>query len=339
MATLRNQKFDTVKSAMAIAIAGEHDAPAWLHQRFGKAFSPEGVRKAVGPTELVDMDSSITALQDRELFAAVRERSLLFRMRGLRRTAFKTRAVTTGGAVATWVAEGKPLPVHKPTIENVGLDRLKVAGLTVATAESLERAPGFDQLLFSDMVQATAEQIDATLLSISATAVADVSPDSLTSGLTPVDATSNPEVDIRALIEDFEGDLSAAYFTMAPRTAARIAETRIGRDIGVRGGELLGVPVLTSRGAPLDSMALVDPTGIMAAWDEDAQIDVGQGGAIEMTDSNSTQDAPTGAELVSLWQANLYAFRSIAYINWEIARSGSVSVLSGGGADWLAVTS
>ena len=336
MATIRDRKFDGVKSAMGIAVAGEIDARDWLEARFGKAYTPDHVIKAVGPTVLSDIDSTITGLQDRALFAAVREQSLLFRLRGLRRTSFKTRSVTTGGAVATWVEEGQPLPVHKPTIENVGIDRLKVAGLTIATKESIERAPGFDQQLFSDMVAATAAKIDQTLLTTTAAAVADVSPASITNGLTAVSATSNPEVDIQTLVEDFDGDLSAAYFTMAPQTAAKLATTRTGRDVGVRGGELLGAPVLTSRGAPTDSIALVDPTGIMAAWDEDAEIAVGQGGAVEMVADSFTQDAPTGADLVSLWQANLYAFRAITWLNWKVARTGSVSVLQGGGgSDWL----
>ena len=335
--SLRDRKFDTVKSAMAIAVAGEDGAQPWLHHRFGAAYSPDNVVKAIGATAVSDLDSNITGLQDRALFAAIRERSLVFRMRGFRRTSFRTRSITSGGAVATWVQEGKPLPVHKPTIENVGLDRFKVAGLTVATKESLERSPGFDELLFSDMAGAAAAKIDETFLTTTVTGVADVSPASITSGITPVDSTTQPELDMQRLVEAFGGDLTTAYFAMSPENAVKLGATRTGRDVGARGGEMLGIPVLTSRGAPDDSIALIDPSGLMVAWDEEAEIAVGQGGAIEMeAEADLTQDPPTGAELVSLWQANLYAFRSIAYLNWTIARTGSVAVLKAdAGDDWL----
>lgn len=332
---LRDIKLDSVKSAMALAMAGEEHAQKWLHHRYGSAGAPSGVDKMVGSQVVSDMDTSVTGLQDRALFSAIRERSILFRMRGIRRTGFRTRSITSGGALATWIQAGKPIPVHKPTIENAGLDRFKIAGLTIATEQSVNEAPGFEELLFSDMVGATVDKIDSTLLNPAVTAVSETSPASITNGVTAVAATTNSELDIQTLIEDFDGDLSAAYFTMHPNTAAKLAATRTGRDVGVRGGELLGVPVLTGRAVPTDSIALVDPTGIMAAWDEVAEIEAGREGAVEMSEE-PTQSQPTGAALVSLYQSNLVAFRSIAMVNWTVARSGSVSVLQGGaGSDWL----
>jgi hypothetical protein len=52
--------------------------------------------------------------------------------------------------------------------------------------------------------------------------------------------------------------------------------------------------------------------------------------SIQMAD-NPTMNAvePTGAATVSLWQCNSTAIMAEKYLNWEVARPGSVAVVTG----------
>src|SRR5690606_11045651 len=115
-------------------------------------------------SSLASLDSIAEGIVDRQIFGTVRERSVLFRLRGLRRTGFRVRTITTSPAIATWVAEGAAAPMLSANIDNVGLARGKVVGMTAATQEALEGTPGIEQLLFNDLAAAYADALDDALL-------------------------------------------------------------------------------------------------------------------------------------------------------------------------------
>lgn len=332
----RDVKMDQIKGAIAFAMGGDAESAAiWAEKRWGKDGRPYEINKAVGV--LSDEDTGGNRLIDTAIFSAVRERAVLFRMRGVRRTGFNIRSLSVAGTVANWVGEGAPLPFTKPVFDSSGLDAFKLAGGTVATMEALQNGPAIETTLYEELVRAVTDEVDASLLDPSNAGVADVAPPSITNGISPVDASGNPDGDIANLIADFSGDLRSAYFTMHPTTAAKLAALNIGRDLGVRGGELLGAPVLTSATAPTTSIALIDPTGLLMAHDDDVLLTSSQSGAVEVA-ASPTQDGltPTGAELLSLFQQNLWGFKALLHASWKRATDDAVSVLQGGASDWLA---
>lgn len=336
----RDVRLDAVKGMIAFAATGTDSeyARSWAIGRWGAANAPTIIEKAdVSAILSEEIDTVATGMIDRQMFAAVREKAVLYRLRGFRRTGFNVRSILTGGTTATWVAPGYPIPVSKPTFDNTGLDPFKICGLAVATLTALQDAPGLEQALFNDLVQAVVDAMDEALLDPTNAGVADGMPGSITNGVTPVTATSDPAADLAALVADFDGDLLSAYFTMTPETAVKLAATGLFRDIGARGGDLLGVPVLTAKTAPADSVALVDPSGVMAAFDEDVLLETGREGSVQMSDAPTNDSVtPTPTNLVSLWQANLAGFRAISRVSWKTARAGSVALLQGGATDWLA---
>ena len=92
--TLRDPKFDGIKGLIATHMADDPlSARAWANARWGQDQAPTEIHKAADALDVDYLDSTSSgALFDRALFAAVREKSVLFRMRGTRRGAFRSGA-------------------------------------------------------------------------------------------------------------------------------------------------------------------------------------------------------------------------------------------------------
>lgn len=329
---LRETRLDTTKAAIAMAMSQTKDlyeSRAWAVGRWGEAGAPTVIEKDSSASAISALDTgSTTGLSDRELFRAIRERALLPRLQGLRRTAFRTRSTTISNSLASWVAEAKPIPVLKPSVTNVGLIPAKLAGLSVWTKEALAAVPGIERLVFEDLVSAVADGLDLAFLDPTNDGTA-VAPKSVTYNSTEVAATANLDDDLAEIFAAFSGDLRSAYFLTCPQVAAGLATEFVGHDLGARGGTLCGIPVLTSNAAPDARLTLIDPASIMAAWDETIDLQTSEHGDVEMADSGFTQDQPTGSVLVSMWQSNLVAIRAIGRFAWAAAGPSAAVTLTG----------
>ncbi|RYD74662.1 MAG: hypothetical protein EOP84_19515, partial [Verrucomicrobiaceae bacterium] len=195
-----------------------------------------------------------------EFFGAVREQSLIGRLLGLRRVPFNVRMISlVSGATAYWIGEGNWIPVSKPALEGDTLQPLKVGTLVVATQEAMRANAKAELVLLEDMKRAVTTSLDGAFLNSDNPGVADETPAGATYGAPAVSSTGDPAADIAALVAIFEGDFSAAYFTTDPTTATQLALARdtggnfAFPDAGPRGGSLLGMPLLVSRGSPRDS--------------------------------------------------------------------------------------
>jgi hypothetical protein len=270
-----------------------------------------------------------------EFFSLIRDQSVLGRLTGLRRIPFNVRMLSVvGGTNAYWVGQGKWKPLSKPSLEGATLEPLKVATLVVATEEAMRANPATELVLLDDMRRALSESLDEAFLDPSNAGVADEMPASVTNGVTPVISTGDPAADIAALVAAFGGDFSAAYFITDPTTATRLALARDAGgsfafpDAGPRGGSIVGIPLLVSRGSPRDSnggqLALIDPTGI-AANVEGIRVQTSGEASLQMRD-DPTDPATT---LVSLYQTNSIAWIAEAGANWDVQRAGSVAIITG----------
>lgn len=267
-----------------------------------------------------------------EFFKLVMQNSLLGRLSGLRRVPFETRLLkVTSGASGYWVAESAPVPLSGLTLAGSSLRALKVAAIITATAEALKTGgPTAEAVFQSDLERAVIDTIDLALLDPNNAGVANERPPSLTYGAPEVTATSDASADVSALVDDFGGDIGAAYFVTDSETATRMALLRsdgaaVFPDVGARGGSVLGIPLLVSRASPRDSsggqLTLIDPTGIAYGADRLELESVEQA-----TIALEGEDEP---EMVSLWQQNLVGFKAIMNANWEVQRVNSVAVITG----------
>ncbi|MER9233637.1 phage major capsid protein [Mesorhizobium sp. M0622] len=323
-----------VRVAIAFALSKGDDpmeARSIASRRWGAGSPPETIlRAAVASGTYADMGSDF-AVAATAFFELVAQMSVVGRMAGLRRVPLRTRLLSVvSGSTAYWVGEGKAKPVTRAVYASDSLAPLKVAGLTVATIELLESPDlAAEMTIRADMLRAIVEAIDVAFLDPANAGVADVSPASITNGIVPIAASADAGADLAALVAAFEGNLDSAYLITTPTLGASLSSADR-PNVGARGGELLGIPVLTSRSAPAGAIILADAAGL-AAGEGEAEIRTSRAATIEMLDAALVGDATTGAaaETVSLYQTNSVAILSERAINWQVARPGSVALITG----------
>lgn len=279
-----------------------------------------------------------TGMDAREFFGLARDESVLGRMAGLRRVPFVTRMLAIqAGAKGYWVRQGNSKPLSRPTLEGSSLSPLKVAAIVVTTKEMLlANDPAVEATLQDDLQRAVTVVMDEALLDPDNAGIVGEIPASIAFGATQLTATSDFAADLRVMIQAFQGDLASAYFVTDPATATAIATMTDagGRylfpGIGPRGGELLGIPVLTSRADTVttsgSTLSLIDPTGIAAALGE-FRVDAAGDVTLQMSDDPNDSGSPVLP--VSMWQTNSIAWRVELAANWNRQRPGSVVVLEG----------
>lgn len=331
-----------VRTAIALARAEQGD---YLHaaQLASKAWGEQSVptrvlRAAVTSGSLTPgadwgEELGLWTQAQQEFIALVRERSLLGRMANLRRVPFKTKVTAQAeSAAAQWVAAGKPKPATAiEWSEPVTLEPLKVAALVVITQELSRLAdPTAEQLIRADLVGGLVKLIDTTFISPTWVATPNESPASVTGGAMALSSSGNPAQDIAALVEAAgdDLDLTTCYLVCHPLTAARLALWRDAAGAvyfpaaGVRGGDVVGIPLLTSTACGLTSspkegpLVLLDAQGIVVA-EGAASVRVSTQADVQLdTDPNTGANAQ-----VSLWQSNLIGILAEQDVNWHTART------------------
>lgn len=266
----------------------------------------------------------------------------------LRRVPFKTRiARQTGGASVNWVGEGKVKPLSSAAFDTVTLDFAKIAGIVVLTDETIRFSnPQADELVRADLSAAIIQFMDSQFLDPTK-AANDVSPASVTYGVTAIDAAGATEAnlrsDVRRLMATFlDADLGLgdAVWIMSEQMALSIGQmqTSLGADsfpnINVNGGTFMGLPVVTSEnvpatgGSPTDGsmIALLKQSEILLADDNQVTIDASREASLQM---DSTPDSPATAStvLVSMFQHNMVAIRAERYITWKKRRDAAVGYI------------
>jgi hypothetical protein len=271
--------------------------------------------------------------------AAVRERSAVGQIIGLRRRPINTRyLVNTGTMTGAWVGAGKSIPVLPLTFDQATLGLLKVASIAVFTDETLRSSdPGVEAGIRQDMVDGLAQAIDAAFFDPDNAGTAGETPAAVSNGVTPVAVGTGTLDDTRdaisTMVAEFQGDLSRAVFVGRPELFAMLHSQ--GYDtVGIRGGELLGAPAIATKGLSNDSggfyrLLLIDPSGIAYIDDPAAtQVTTSKNAALQM-DTAPTNDGvtPTPTNLVSCFQANATAVKALAYANWAVEQSGADSMM------------
>jgi HK97 family phage major capsid protein len=276
-----------------------------------------------------------------ELFPRMRANAIVGKMPPLRVVPFNRRLIkATTSPHAYWVGEGKPKPLSSFALAGSSLTPMTLATTTVHTDEAFKSAdPAIEALLDAEIVAANTERMDASFIDAGNAGVADVEPASVThasSGAVQISSTGSPQDDLVAAVDSFGGNFDSAFWITDPTTATRLALARDAGgsfefpDCGPKGGSILKIPLLTSRGSPADTgggqLALIDASAIAVAT-EGMNVDRGEHATIEMSDAPADPTAAT--VLISLFQNDLVGLRSVLYANWQVQRDGAVVVVTG----------
>lgn len=280
--------------------------------------------------------------------ALLRPMSVVGKLEGsMQRTPFLTRTIAQSvGATAGWLGEAVPSPAGRLTLAaGTMLSYAKVIALTVVTKELVRFSdPSIEIILADDVARATALAMDFAFLDPHNAGIPTVRPASVTNVAPKIVSTGSTlaeiDADLGAALNALDPalDLSTAAWVMTPKTAVFLSRVRgtggaaAYPSINAMGGELLGLPVLTSSvcrdddSPPAAFIALVVASEVLIA-DDDNQA------ALDYTEEASlqTDSAPaTGAQQsVSLWGANLVGIRSLRAVNWQPRRANAAATITG----------
>lgn len=243
----------------------------------------------------------------------------------------------TSGGEGYWVGEGAPKPLTKFDFNDVELRWAKVANIAVLTDELVRMSTPSAELLVRDsLAQALIARLDVDFVNPAKSAVANVSPASVTNGVTGVAASGTDyddfKVDAKALMGNFINaniPLTDGVWIMQSTQALAFSlmQNALGQaefpGITMNGGTLLGLPVIVSQHVPNGLIVLAAASEIYLADDGQVTIDASREATLEM------DDAPTGTATRSMFQHNEVAIRAERYINYAKRRAAAVQMITG----------
>jgi hypothetical protein len=181
-----------------------------------------------------------------------------------------------------------------------------------------------------------------SFLDPSITEIANIRPASITNGAPTVASSGTTAAALQADFKNLLGlvttNLIAPYFVMKPTVAVALATLDdtggFFRNVGAHGGQIAGVPVITSANVPTDANS---PSNDVIILVDAAEILLAEGGleidasAQATLDLQTIPDSPPTAATVqtNLWQNNMSALRANRFIRWKARRPGVSAMLTG----------
>lgn len=286
-----------------------------------------------------------------EFIEYLRPQTVIGRISALTRVPFNVRmGAQTGASSAYWVGQGAPIPVSKLTTSEVTLGIAKAAGMVVLDRELMRSSsPSAELLVRNDLTNTCVEFLDGQFIDPNMGGVANVSPASITYGVTPVTPTGTNADAVRADIKTLFGNWITANLSPAgavwimSETAAlslSLMQNPLGQaefpGITMNGGTFQGLPVITSQKAFISGspdygnmIILLKAPDVLLADDGQVTIDASDQAAIQMLDNptNTSTGATAATTMVSMWQTESVAIRATRFINWKKRRSTAVQFI------------
>jgi HK97 family phage major capsid protein/HK97 family phage prohead protease len=304
----------------------------------------------VGTTTSSDWASPlITYNQMASLFAEILRPLTIIGRAPLRRVPFNIQLpVAVTGTTVGWVGELAPKPVSQMTFSSVTLRWAKAAGIVVLSDELIRfSSPSAEAVVRDDLMRQMIQFLDRQFIDPAVAEVTNVSPASITNGVSATVPTGSDaaafRTDITTLLNTFLSNnlsMNSAFWIMTQQQAAKISmmnntfSTPVYPTVSTTGGTLLGFPVIASEnlpsttGSPVEGYPIILAAGdeIMLADDGVTLIDASNQASVQV---DSAPDSPPTASTayVSLWQTNSTALRAERWINWKKRRSTAVAYI------------
>lgn len=262
-----------------------------------------------------------------------------------RRVPFNIRiAGLTAGPTGYWVGQGRAIPMSRPTTTSATLAIAKAAGL-VAIDDELARlsTPSAETMVRDELAATLVAFLDDAFINPNNGGQTNISPASMTYGVTPVTPTGTDyaalRTDIQTLMEtplDAYLNPAEAVWIMSASCALKLSmmvtslDVRVFPELSITGGRLFGLPVIVSQAAQIsgspqyaDIIVLVHPQQILLADDGGVTVSVSQEASLQMDDAPTNQSTATatGTTVVSMFQTNSMAIKAVRYINWAKKRT------------------
>jgi HK97 family phage prohead protease len=251
-----------------------------------------------------------------------------------------------GAGDGFWVGEGRAKPVTSFAFERTTLEPLKVANICGVTEESIRySSPKADAIIRDSLANALRKRLDTDFINPAKTAVAGVSPASITNGADTIassgEAADDIRLDIRSLFAAYssaENPMDTGVWIMSNNTAAALA--MLNNPLGqpefptmVTGRMLFSMPVIVTNYVT-DIVVLMNAEDVYLADEGEIAVASSSEASVEMSDAPTGSGiTPTGASLVSAFQNNLVFIRAERTINW-MRRPNRIGVVYLTGVAW-----
>lgn len=264
----------------------------------------------------------------------------------LRRVPFRVAlGAQTGGGAGYWVGEGAAKPLTSFDFSKTTLEPLKAANIAVLTEEVIrDSSAAAEQLVRDALRDALVERIDTDFIDPANAGQSGVKPASITNGAAAIAASGTGDaddvrLDIRSVLQkyiDANNRATSGVLIMRSGTALALGmmTNALGQSefsgIGMNGGALQAIPVITSEYVPDGIVVMVNASDVYFADEGGIQVDLSREASLVMADNptmNST--TPTPAQMVSMFQTNSVAFRAERTLNWARRRAEAVAYLTG----------
>jgi HK97 family phage major capsid protein/HK97 family phage prohead protease len=278
----------------------------------------------------------------------LRPLTIIGRFASLRRVPFNIRVPrVTSGTSGGWVGEAAPKPITSMALDTIIMTWAKAAAIVVITEELARFSnPAAEDMVRTDLSRSIVQFLDRQFVDPSVAAVTNVSPASITNGVTPITPSGVNmaafRADVRSLFSSLLDDnqsLAGGYWitTQQQALALSLAQNSLGQTIyptinAEQGGTLLGYPVIASEnipatgGSPVDGYPLIFAIGpeILLADDGQVTIDVSREASVQM---DGAPDSPPTAStnMQSLWQLNQIGIKAERFITWARRRPTAVA--------------
>jgi hypothetical protein len=268
----------------------------------------------------------------------VRQRSMIGRIPRLRKVPFVSgHALVLGGVNFAWTTDGRPAPVGRLTFSEASLRPATVSGIVVLS-QDLSRASGSaaEGIIAEEIISGLAEFLDRQFGDPAVAPEPDVSPGAITNDAPSTVSSGDPAADLDGLLRAIAspstgvGTLDGVVILASPFTAAALSLSGKFPDVGAAGGNVAGVPVVTST-VMGDVLAAVHAPSILVADAGGIELDSARHATLQLDDDPADVVQAPGAEPVhtSLWQSNLNGLKVSRTVNWRRGRPGSVHVVTG----------
>lgn len=288
--------------------------------------------------------------------------SAVLRMQGFRRVPAKVSLISqTGGAVATWgdlfQSSGAAIPPSALAFSRQNpMQYLRVSALSVITKELARTSdPAAEQAIGADLGRAIGIAIDKAFLDPFVSGSPATTPASVTASGRIFTASASTldgiDSDLEKLItalHDGGSNLESAVWCLNTLSATRLARMRGSSGapaypgVTVRGGMLMGLPVLVTGNIPRSgspspgatNVHLIDPSRIWYVDSGAGSVETSDVADVHM-DSAPTGDASSGtaSSIINLFQTDSIGLKLTRWLNWAPV-AGTSHATSLVGAEW-----
>lgn len=280
-----------------------------------------------------------------EFIEYLRPRVILGKITNFRRVPFNIRVGgMSAGTTGYWVGQGAAIPASKGTTTSVSLAIAKAAGL-VAIDNELARlsTPSAEMMIRDDLAAAIIQLLDDSFINPNNGGVTNVSPASMTYGVTPVTPTGTTyaamRTDLQTLMEtalDANLDTEGSVWIMSGSLALKLSmmvnalDQKVSPDLSINGGTFQGMPAIVSQAAQIsgspqynDILIWLHPREVFMADDGQVTLEASREASIQLLDNptNASTGGTVATTLVSMYQTESLAIKAVRFVNWTKRRS------------------